>query len=55
MKIKELMNNKIALEKTYNLYLKRKLIVKSNSDLSKAHIEKSDINMEFVAFLLDFF
>ena len=53
MKIKELMNNKTALEKTYNLYIKRKLIVKSISDLSKAHIAKSDINMEFVAFLLE--
>ncbi|MDP2925548.1 MAG: HEPN domain-containing protein [Nanoarchaeota archaeon] len=53
MKIEELMNNKSALEKAYSRYIKKKIIQKKPSDLAKAHISKSDNNMEFVNFLLE--
>ena len=52
MKIEEIMNDKAKLDDLYNQYLKRKIILKKPSDLSKAHIAKSDNNMEFVNFLL---
>jgi uncharacterized protein (UPF0332 family) len=53
MKIEKLINNKELLEKTYQKYIKKKIIIKMQSDLSKAHISKSDNNMEFVNFLLE--
>jgi len=53
MKIEELMNNKKALEGLYERYVKKKIIQKKPSDLTKAHISKSDNNMEFVNFLLE--
>ncbi len=53
MKIEELMNNKNALEKAYNRYIKKNIIQKKPTDLAKAHISKSDNNMEFVNFLLE--
>ena len=48
-----MMKNREILEKAYNLYIKKKLIVKANSDLSEAHTAKSNNNMEFVSFLLE--
>ena len=53
MKIEEIMKDKAKLDEVYNLYIKRKLILKKPSDLSKAHIAKSNSNMEFVNFLLE--
>jgi uncharacterized protein (UPF0332 family) len=53
MKIEKLMNNKELLEKTYEKYIKKKILKKKSSDLSKAHISKSDNNMEFVNFLIE--
>ena len=53
MKINDLITNEKILEETYNNYIEKKFIIKSYSDLSKAHIAKSDSNMEFVNFLLE--
>lgn len=53
MKIEELISDKKKLDEAYNLYLKKKIIVKKDFDLSKAHIAKSNNNMEFVDFLLE--
>jgi len=52
MKIEELVADKKKLDEAYNLYIKKKLLKKSDSNLSKAHLFKSDSNMEFVDFLL---
>ena len=52
MKIDELIKNKKTLDEIYNFYIKKKIIIKKDSDLSKAHIAKSNSNMEFVDFLL---
>lgn len=53
MKIEELLKDRKKLEETYNWYLQKKIIRKSLSDLSGAHIAKSDSNIEFVSFLLE--
>lgn len=53
MKIEKLMNDKDALDKAYNRYIRKKLILRKVTDLAKAHISKSDNNMEFVNFLLE--
>lgn len=53
MKINNLISNKKALEETYNNYIKKKIILKSHSDLSQAHIAKSNSNMEFANFMLE--
>jgi len=53
MKIEKLMNNSELLEKVYNSYIQKKLLQKKSSDLVKAHISKSDNNLEFVNFLLE--
>ena len=53
MNIEELIKDKEKLKKTYNSYIKNKVIVSTKSDLSYAHIAKSDSNMEFVNFLIE--
>lgn len=52
-RFEELMNNNEKLEKEYNQYIHKKILQKKQSDLAKAHISKSDSNMEFVNFLLE--
>lgn len=52
MKIKQLIENKDLLENVYQSYIKRELILKSNLNLSKAHISKADYDMEFADFIL---
>jgi uncharacterized protein (UPF0332 family) len=53
MNIEKLMNDSELLEKVYNNYIQKKFLQKKPSDLIKAHISKSDNNMEFVNFLLE--
>ena len=52
MKIEELIADKKKLDEAYSFYIKKKILKKSDSNLSKAHLYKSDSNMEFVDFLL---
>lgn len=52
MKIDKLMNNKKFLDKTYQTYLKKKIIAKKTPNLSEAHLAKSNNNLEFADFLL---
>lgn len=52
MKIEELMDDKKKLDATYASYIKNKILVKTGSDLSKAHMAKADHNMGFVDFIL---
>ena len=47
------MRDKEYLEAVYNQFILKRLIIKKGSDLSEAHVSKSDSNMEFAGFLLD--
>ena len=53
MKIEKLLKDKHALEKAYNRFIKKKPIITRSSDISPAHIAKSDSNLEFVNFLIE--
>lgn len=50
MEINKLIENKKELEKYYNNYIKRNLIIKSQDSLNlkKAHLKKAQHNLEFI-------
>jgi len=53
MKISELIENKEKLEEAYFLYLKNKIIVKTEFNLAEAHLTKANYDLEFADFILN--